>query len=185
MGWCGGGGSAMPIIRFATVNTDLGQFGLAASDAGLRAVALPGADLRRRLLSGFADGLAVEDPAYLMDLADRLRAYCGGALVSFDDLTLDVVGTPFQLAVWGATRSIPRGQTRSYGQIAAQVGRPGAARAVGAAQGANPGPIVVPCHRVVGSDGALRGFGGGLPLKARLLVLEGLGAYSRQYPAVP
>ena len=168
------------MIRFAVVDTELGEFGLAVSDAGLRALVLPGPDLRSRLLAACGTGDAVEDPDAVKDLAGRLRAYCRGESVSFDDLTLDVHGTPFQAAVWAATRAIPRGQTRTYGQVAAQVGRPGASRAVGAAEGANPVAIVVPCHRVVGSDGALRGFGGGLPLKARLLALESRDGYSQQ-----
>lgn len=92
--------------------------------------------------------------------------------MDFDDVTLAIDGTPFQMAVWRVTRAIPRGETRTYGQLAAQIGHPGSARAVGAAEGANPVPIVVPCHRVVGANGDLTGFGGGLALKRRLLELE-------------
>jgi O-6-methylguanine DNA methyltransferase len=82
-------------------------------------------------------------------------------------------GTPFQLQVWQELRRIPYGETRTYGEIARAIGHPGAARAVGAANGANPIAIIVPCHRVIGSDGALTGYGGGLPTKAWLLSLEG------------
>jgi methylated-DNA-[protein]-cysteine S-methyltransferase len=82
-------------------------------------------------------------------------------------------GTPFQLAVWQALRAIPCGETISYGELAARLGS--AARAVGAANGANPLPIIVPCHRVIGADGSLTGFGGGLPIKRALLELEGAG----------
>jgi methylated-DNA-[protein]-cysteine S-methyltransferase len=113
-----------------------------------------------------------EDKTHFTDLLGRLTRYCRGETVSFENVPLDVEGTPFQQAVWQATRAIPRGQTRTYGQIAREVGSPGAARAVGAAEGANPVPIIVPCHRVVGANGALCGFGGGLPLKAQLLALE-------------
>jgi O-6-methylguanine DNA methyltransferase len=87
---------------------------------------------------------------------------------------LDLHGTPFQLAVWRALQDIPYGETRSYGQIAQLVGRPNASRAVGAANGANPVAIIVPCHRVIGSNGALTGYGGGVPTKAWLLSLEGV-----------
>jgi len=96
-----------------------------------------------------------------------------GQRVLFDE-PLDLSGaTAFQRRVWLAVRDIPYGETRSYGQIARQVGSPGAARAVGRAMATNPVPIVVPCHRVIGSDGNLRGFGGGLDLKHRLLEMEG------------
>jgi methylated-DNA-[protein]-cysteine S-methyltransferase len=101
----------------------------------------------------------------------QLRAYFAGELMQFD-LPLAPVGTPFQQLVWQALQSIPYGQTRSYGEIAAQIGRPRASRAVGAANGRNPLPIVIPCHRVIGATGNLTGFGGGLEAKARLLRLE-------------
>ena len=85
-------------------------------------------------------------------------------------------GTDFQRKVWSTLRKIPRGQTRSYAWLAQQVGKPKATRAVGAACGANPIPVVIPCHRVIASDGSLGGFGGGLPIKRRLLQLEGRNA---------
>jgi len=101
----------------------------------------------------------------------QLRAYFAGQLWRFD-LPLDLQGTPFQLRVWRELERIPYGETRSYSQIAAAIGAPRAVRAVGAANGANPIPIVVPCHRVIGAGGQLVGYGGGLPLKKRLLELE-------------
>lgn len=88
------------------------------------------------------------------------------------ELDLAPRGTEFQLAVWNALRTIRYGQTRSYSQVAQQIGRPAAVRAVGAANGANPLPIVIPCHRVIGSSGSLTGFGGGIDMKRRLLDLE-------------
>jgi methylated-DNA-[protein]-cysteine S-methyltransferase len=107
-------------------------------------------------------------------LASRLQRYYAGQPVTFEDLPLDLDGmTSFSRSVMLAVRAIPHGQVRSYGQVAASVGRPGAARAVGAVMARNPVCVVVPCHRVVGSDGALTGFGGGLPLKRRMLELEG------------
>jgi methylated-DNA-[protein]-cysteine S-methyltransferase len=108
----------------------------------------------------------------LLQAERQIREYFAGRRRSFD-LTLDMAGTPFQQAVWNALLTIPFGQTRTYGEIARQVGRPSASRAVGAANGQNPVAIIAPCHRVIGSTGALTGFGGGLDVKARLLALEG------------
>jgi methylated-DNA-[protein]-cysteine S-methyltransferase len=102
----------------------------------------------------------------------QLRAYFAGKLRRFD-IPLDLQGTEFQLRVWRQLAAIPFGETRSYSQIAAAIGAPRAVRAVGAANGANPIPIVIPCHRVIGAAGTLVGYGGGLPLKKRLLELEG------------
>ena len=102
----------------------------------------------------------------------QLEAYFAGRRRAFD-LPLAPAGTPFQLEVWQALRGIPYGETISYGELARRIGNPRAARAVGLANGANPLPIVVPCHRVIGADGTLTGFGGGLPTKQALLALEG------------
>lgn len=98
-----------------------------------------------------------------------LHDYFDGKLDALDALPTATGGTPFQREVWKALRSIPAGTTMSYGQLAAKIGRPAASRAVGAANGANPIPIVVPCHRVIGADGSLTGFGGGLDNKKWLL----------------
>ena len=142
----------------------------------------------RLLLAGEADGLALisfpEDryrrepgPDWQADQGnfgaalDQLGAYFAGELTDFD-LDLAPEGTSFQRAVWTALRDIPYGETRSYGEIAREIGRPAASRAVGAANGSNPLPIVVPCHRVIGSTGKLTGFGGGIEVKAALLALE-------------
>jgi methylated-DNA-[protein]-cysteine S-methyltransferase len=102
----------------------------------------------------------------------RLRAYFGGDLRAFDDARLALRGTAFQLATWSALRRIPAAETASYADIARSIGRPNAVRAVGAANRANPIAIVVPCHRVVGSDGSLTGYGGGLERKRFLLAHE-------------
>lgn len=101
----------------------------------------------------------------------QLRAYFAGDLRVFD-VPLEVVGTDFQKRVWRALRTIPFGETRSYSQVAGQIGSPRAVRAVGAANGRNPIPIIVPCHRVIGASGGLVGFGGGLEWKRFLLGLE-------------
>ena len=108
----------------------------------------------------------------LMEAARQLQAYFDGQLREFQ-LPLDVQGTDFQKRVWGQVAAIPYGETRSYLQISTALGSPRAVRAVGAANGANPVPIVVPCHRVIGAKGSLVGYGGGLGMKKRLLELEG------------
>ncbi len=117
---------------------------------------------------------AAPNPAnpVLLEAEIQLRAYFAGELRQFD-LPLDVVGTDFQKRVWKQLESIPYGETRSYREIAEAIGAPRAIRAVGAANGSNPLPIVIPCHRVIGSSGKLVGYGGGLPLKEKLLKLEG------------
>lgn len=111
------------------------------------------------------------DDAAFEDAASQLRGYFAGKRTAFD-LPLAPRGTAFQLAVWNELQRIPYGQTRSYREIAIAIGKPEAIRAVGTANGANPLPIVVPCHRVIGSNGSLTGFGGGLPAKRFLLDLE-------------
>jgi methylated-DNA-[protein]-cysteine S-methyltransferase len=137
------------------------------------------------LLGKEADGLAMIqfehqwtiDPAWCSE-AERfaaemaqLRGYFEGSRRVFD-VPLALTGTPFQLKVWAALNDIPYGETVTYGELARRVGQPDAVRAVGAANGKNPVPIIVPCHRVIGSNGELTGYGGGLPIKAALLDLE-------------
>ena len=107
------------------------------------------------------------------ELRAALTGYFKGDFDRLAAIQWRVAGTPFQQKVWTALAKIPAGTTMSYGQLAARIGRAGASRAVGAANGANPIPIVVPCHRVIGAGGKLVGYGGGLPLKKRLLELEG------------
>jgi methylated-DNA-[protein]-cysteine S-methyltransferase len=109
---------------------------------------------------------------WMNQATEELRAYFAGGLRVFS-VPLDMEGTEFQLNVWNRLTKIPYGETRSYAQVAEAVGRPKAVRAVGAANGSNPVAIIVPCHRVIGSNGKLTGYGGGLPLKKRLLELEG------------
>ncbi len=144
--------------------------------ARLRGITLPQRSLQeaRRLLG---DGLdqASPSPDPFHDLTERLKTYFDGGKVTFPD-KLDVSrATSFQCQVWEATRLIPYGETRSYGWVAEQMKKPGAARAVGQALARNPFPIVVPCHRVLAADGKLGGFSGGLEMKRRLLALEGAG----------
>jgi methylated-DNA-[protein]-cysteine S-methyltransferase len=109
----------------------------------------------------------------LKEAVRQLKAYFSGRLQTFD-LAIRLEGTAFQRRVWQALRQVPFGETASYGQIARAIGRPTAARAIGAANGRNRIPIIVPCHRIIGSDGTLVGFGGGLGVKRALLRLEGI-----------
>ena len=137
---------------------------LVASTSGIRAIEFD--------LQPVPDCQRNHQSPLLLEAARQLRAYFAGALREFS-LPLDIEGTEFQKRVWGQVAAIPYGETRSYLQIATAVGSPRAVRAVGAANGANPVPIVVPCHRVIGAKGKLVGYGGGLALKQRLLELEG------------
>jgi O-6-methylguanine DNA methyltransferase len=119
-----------------------------------------------------------EKIAPLQQAKDELQRYFAGERVQFS-CPLDLHGTAFQIMVWKELTRIPYGETRSYGEIALSIGRPAAVRAVGAANGSNPVAIIVPCHRVIGSNGHLTGYGGGLPTKAWLLSLEGLQVKTR------
>jgi methylated-DNA-[protein]-cysteine S-methyltransferase len=112
-----------------------------------------------------------EERSLFDDAIQQLREYFAGERKAFS-LTLVPEGTEFQRAVWSELQNIPYGETISYKELAERIGKPNAVRAVGAANGANPIPIIIPCHRVIGNDGSLTGFGGGLPLKKRLLELE-------------
>jgi methylated-DNA-[protein]-cysteine S-methyltransferase len=123
----------------------------------------------------------VQDAAPLRAAVTQLAEYFTGKRRRFE-LPLAPRGTAFQLGVWRALTDIPYGQTISYGELARRIGRPSASRAVGLANGANPLPIVVPCHRVIGADGSLTGFGGGLPIKRKLLALEGAKAADEASP---
>ena len=155
------------MLTSAHLDSPVGKLTLVASDAGLRAVLWEGDDPRRVPLGECVD----DDHPVIRDTAEQLAAYFDGSLHAFD-LPLDPVGTPFQLAAWHALRSIPYGETITYGEQAARMGDRRKARAVGAANGRNPLSIVVPCHRVIGRDGSLTGFAGGLDVKRALLDLE-------------
>jgi methylated-DNA-[protein]-cysteine S-methyltransferase len=148
--------------------TPVGTLTLAATDDGLAAILWENDRPSRVQLH-----LVAEENAHpvLVETERQLNEYFAGQRTQFA-LMLDVSGTPFQRAVWKALLTIPFGETRSYADIARQIGKPTAVRAVGAANGRNPVSIVTPCHRVVGSSGALTGFAGGLEVKGRLLALE-------------
>jgi methylated-DNA-[protein]-cysteine S-methyltransferase len=145
---------------------------LIASPAGIRAIEFAPLDVPPRPIPADAHPAAGPVPV-LIEAIRQLHAYFDGKLREFD-LPLEFQGTTFQQSCWRQLLTIPFGQTRSYMQMAQAVGSPKAVRAVGAANGANPIAIVVPCHRVIGANGKLVGYGGGLPLKKRLLALEGV-----------
>lgn len=157
------------MVIWCFLDSPVGPLRLAAADDGLRRIEFP----PPRPLSPPPGETWREGRHPLLDeTARQLRAYFDGTRRRFD-LPLAPRGTAFQLRVWRELARIPYGQTISYGELARRVGNPSASRAVGAANGRNPLPIVVPCHRVIGAGGALTGFGGGLPIKAFLLRLEG------------
>ena len=147
------------------VDSPLGRLTLVAEGPSLVALHLPPPPTRA------AADLGEPDPHALPHLVEQLDAYFAGDLRDFD-IAVAAAGTPFQQEVWAALRTIPYGTTRTYGQVAAGLGRPGASRAVGLANGRNPVAVVVPCHRVVGADGSLTGYAGGVAAKQRLLDLE-------------
>ncbi|RVT94361.1 methylated-DNA--[protein]-cysteine S-methyltransferase [Sphingomonas crocodyli] len=151
-----------------TVPSPVGELTLVASGEGLVAILWENDDPGRVRL-----GEVVDDPEHpiLIAAARQLGEYFAGERTAFD-LPLDFRGTDFQKAVWAALLTIPFGETRSYADIARAIGRPSACRAVGAANGRNPISIVAPCHRVVGTNGSLTGFAGGLDAKRLLLGLE-------------
>lgn len=160
-------------INYDIVRTPLGPALIAATSVGICAVELGGSerDLLRRLKARYAAATLRSDPELLKPAGKRLRELLDGNAREFG-LPLDVRGTAFQARVWTQLRAIPRGSTRSYGDIARRVGRPAAARAVGRACATNPLSVLVPCHRAVGVDGRLSGYRGGVEAKKALLALE-------------
>jgi methylated-DNA-[protein]-cysteine S-methyltransferase len=153
-------------VTYTDLESAIGPLLLAANETGLCTLAFAAG--RHPVLPDPDWG---RDEAPFVEVMRQLRAYFGGELTEFD-VPLALQGTPFQLRVWQALCAIPYGATISYGELAKQIGQPKAVRAVGLANGANPIAIIVPCHRVIGSNGKLTGYGGGLPLKERLLALE-------------
>jgi methylated-DNA-[protein]-cysteine S-methyltransferase len=151
-------------IHTAVIDSPIGPLRLAASDAGLHAIEF---EHQRHPVKRGTEWIEAAHPL-LTEAAHQLDEYFAGTRREFS-LPLAARGTDFQREVWRALAAIPFGATCSYAQIATRLGRPTATRAVGAANGRNPLPIVVPCHRVIGANGALTGFGGGLPVKVWLL----------------
>ena len=154
---------------YKTINSPFGKLKLVASAKGLAAILWEKDDPRRVPLGPMKPD---SDNKFLKETERQLSSYFNGRLKKFT-VPLDFKGTDFQKSVWAALLTIPFGETRSYGEIARQIGRPQASRAVGAANGRNPISIIAPCHRVIGTSGKLTGFAGGLEAKDQLLKLEG------------
>jgi methylated-DNA-[protein]-cysteine S-methyltransferase len=148
-------------MRYAMMNTPIGPITLLSSERGLTGIHFGSRIPADGVLDENGHGKAMT----------QLGEYFDGKRIRFD-IPLDIAGTPFQLSVWRALCDIPYGQTRSYGEIASAIGKPGAARAVGMANHENPIAVVIPCHRVVGHDGSLTGYAGGLDRKRQLLSIE-------------
>ncbi len=146
----------------ARVDSPIGPILIAGDDDAITRLGRIGVEAERR------DWVPVNRHAHIKEAAQQLDAYWAGELFDFD-LALAPKGTPFQHKVWRALRTIPYGTTASYGEIARKIGSPTASRAVGAANGRNPIAIVVPCHRVIGANGTLTGYAGGLDMKRQLL----------------
>jgi len=153
-------------MNYTYLDTPIGELLLAGDQDGLRELGFPDGPKRRRAEPDWE----LRDTIFA-EAKSQLNAYFSGSLRTFS-LPLQPSGTPFQLDVLQQLQKIPYGETVSYGEIAARLGKPKAMRAVGAANGRNPIPVIIPCHRVIGSNGKLTGFGGGLPTKATLLKLE-------------
>jgi methylated-DNA-[protein]-cysteine S-methyltransferase len=163
--------------HYVKIDSPLGPLLLVADDRGLRRIDFANGKHTRRngeeSASGSETALDHETNGNLVlnKVVRQLRAYFAGELEDFD-LPLAPEGTAFQQKVWDELLTIPYGETISYGELARRVGNPNASRAVGLANGSNPIPIIIPCHRVIGSNGKLTGYGGGLPIKEKLLALE-------------
>jgi O-6-methylguanine DNA methyltransferase len=156
------------------VESPLGTLRIAVTERGVARLALPresGRGFAAFLGRAFPDAEPVDWLPWLDKASAQIGEYFGGERTEFD-VALDLRGTPFQLRVWRALCQIPFGETRSYAELARAIRSPLAVRAVGAANGANPVPLLVPCHRVIASDGGLGGYGGGLEAKRRLLAFE-------------
>jgi len=163
-------------LAIGSVETTAGVFGALVTPRGLARLSFPGESLdacRAFARRWWPQAPLVSDDGRLQPVRSQLAAYFRGELRDFS-LALDMQGTPFQQQVWAALQQVPFGQTCSYAAIAQAIGRPTAVRAVGRANGANPVPIVVPCHRIIGSSGQLVGYAGGLGIKRQLLELEGI-----------
>lgn len=157
---------AASTLNYTQMESPVGPLLLTADESGLREILFVNGRHPVR-----PDPSWKKDTSPFTEALRQLRSYFAGKLEIFD-LPLSPQGTPFQLEVWRRLCEIPYGETISYGELARRIGNPNASRAVGLANGSNPIPIVIPCHRVIGSNGKLTGYGGGLPIKEKLLALE-------------
>ncbi len=160
------GTAEVGITSYTTIESPVGPLLLVADESGLL-----GINFANGRKPPYVNPQWRDDAQPLHEPIRQLRAYFAGDLKSFD-IKLAPEGTAFQLGVWKRLCEIPYGETISYGELARRLGNPNASRAVGLANGSNPIPIVIPCHRVIGSNGKLTGYGGGLPIKENLLALE-------------
>lgn len=168
--------SGVTTLHWSSVSSPRGTCVILATERGVCWLGTPGTALemglnwiqRKLPFESVSEDTSIEP---LQQAVDQLSRYFAGERLQFT-CPLDLHGTPFQLQVWHALSRIPYGETRTYAEIAREIEHPSAVRAVGAANGANPVAIIVPCHRVIGSNGSLTGYGGGLPTKAWLLALE-------------
>lgn len=153
------------------IESPIGKLTLWSDGQALTGLAFPGEDRAKKPATGLT-----ETPEPFREVLRQLEEFFAGTRRSFD-LSLAPEGTPFQRRVWDELTHIPFGHTISYAELANRIGNPRAVRAVGGANGRNPLPIIIPCHRVIGADGKLTGFGGGLPIKERLLTFERTGKW--------
>lgn len=169
----------MSVAGFAFFETPIGSCGIAWSEAGVLATRLPDAGEARahaRFAARFPALTQAEMPPHIAAIAERIAAHLGGSRIDYADVPLDDGGVgDWERSVYAAAAAIPFGETRTYGALAKQLGRPEAAQAVGQALGRNPWPIVIPCHRILAADGRTGGFSapGGVNTKLRLLEIEG------------
>ena len=164
----------MTAIALGTMETPVGTLSVAANGDRVCLVHFGADDRVRTTLRGWYPAAEIEDARDPAGAVTILTRYFKGDLDSLDGIDVELHGTPFQRSVWMALRTVKAGTTQSYAQLARQVGAPAAVRAVGAANGANPVAVVLPCHRIIGSDGSLTGYGGGLDRKRWLLDHEGV-----------
>jgi len=166
------------VLGYTIMDSPIGPLLLASTEKGLCFIQFDAEEnglgqLQRWCKKTFLGMAPVRDDARNEAAKTQLQEYFAGKRKVYE-LPLDLYGTPFQKSVWNALRTIPYGETRSYKDIALAIGAAKAVRAIGGANNRNPIPIVIPCHRVIGSNGALVGYGGGLPIKEHLLALEGV-----------
>lgn len=161
-------------IEYFTFSTKAGWLGISGSREGLLAATLPhNTSLEALKALNIDPNKAIWSPLHFSDISKRLKRYFDGHKEVFSDKVNMAAASGFQKLVWQAVRQIPYGQTMSYGQLAAQIGRPKAARAVGKTLGDNPLPVIIPCHRVINASGSQGGYSGGAEIKRYLLKLEG------------
>ncbi|MBU9713699.1 methylated-DNA--[protein]-cysteine S-methyltransferase [Evansella tamaricis] len=169
--------SKRPFIYFSEMNSPIGMLTVGKSDKGVCFIEFGSikeclSSIETRLKKRLMNVILSEDKEKVMPALNQLDEYFQGKRTSFD-LSLDLIGTKFQTLVWQKVKDIPYGETKSYKEIAFEIGAPKAVRAIGGANNQNPIPIIIPCHRVIGSNGSMVGYGGGLEKKEHLLRLEG------------